>query len=208
LRLTKPCRKASTASLPLDVPESIARSQKSEKGDALYFLLGEQGWVSRVAKIRGKISRSLVGDGQLRAPPAQTGHHSGYNPCMIVDNALYVDGKRADEPRSLREAHEACRARQALAWIGLDRPTEGEFAAVAEEFGLHELAVEDSVKAHQRPKLERYDGTLFVVLKPARYLEETNEVEFSEAHVFVGENFVVTVRHGEVPAFSAVRECL
>jgi magnesium transporter len=79
---------------------------------------------------------------------------------------------------------------------------------VAEEFGLHELAVEDSVKAHQRPKLERYDGTLFLELKSARYLEKTNEVEFSEAHVFVGENFVVTVRHGEVPAFSAVRERL
>ena len=128
---------------------------------------------------------------------------------MIVDNALYVDGKRADDPHSLREAYQACRARQAaLAWIGLDRPTEEEFAAVAEEFGLHELAVEDSVKAHQRPKLERYDGTLFIVLKPARYLDETNEVEFSEAHVFVGENFVVTVRHGEVPAFSAVRDRL
>ncbi len=127
---------------------------------------------------------------------------------MIVDNALYVDGKRADDPHSLHEAHEACRAQHALAWVGLERPTEKEFAAVAEEFKLHELAVEDSIKAHQRPKLERYDGTLFVVLKPARYLDETNEVEFSEAHIFVGENFVVTVRHGEVPAFSAVRERL
>jgi magnesium transporter len=127
---------------------------------------------------------------------------------MIVDNALYVDGKRADDPDSLHEAHEACRAQHAVAWIGLDKPTKEEFAAVAEEFGLHELAVEDSIKAHQRPKLERYGGTLFVVLKPARYLDETEEVEFSEAHIFVGEHFVVTVRHGEVPAFSAVRERL
>jgi magnesium transporter len=127
---------------------------------------------------------------------------------MIVDNALYVDGKRADDPDSLHEAHEACQAQHAVAWIGLDKPTKEEFAAVAEEFGLHELAVEDSIKAHQRPKLERYGGTLFVVLKPARYLDETEEVEFSEAHIFVGEHFVVTVRHGEVPAFSAVRERL
>src|SRR5215216_827537 len=117
---------------------------------------------------------------------------------MIVDNALYVMGKRSDDPRSLHEAHQASRAQHALAWIGLDEPTE-------EEFGLHELAVEDSIKAHQRPKHERYDGTLFVVLKPARYLDETEDVEFSEAHIFVGQNFVVAVRHGEVPAFSAVR---
>jgi magnesium transporter len=128
---------------------------------------------------------------------------------MIVDNALYVDGRRVDDPHSLHEAHEACcQTQQALAWIGLDKPAEEELAAVAEEFGLHELAVEDSVKAHQRPKLERYDGTLFVVLRPARYLEKASEVEFSEAHVFVGHNFVVTVRHGEVPAFSAVRRRL
>lgn len=125
---------------------------------------------------------------------------------MIVDNALYVDGKRVDDPHSLQEAHEACQSQRAVAWIGLDKPTEEEFAAVAEEFGLHELAVEDSINAHQRPKIERYDKTLFVVLKPARYLDETEEVEFSEAHIFVGEHFVVTVRHGEVPAFSAVRE--
>jgi magnesium transporter len=127
---------------------------------------------------------------------------------MIVDNALYVDGKRAEDPQTLHEAHEGCQAQHALAWIGLDKPTKEEFVAVAEEFGLHELAVEDSIKAHQRPKLERYDGTLFVVLKPARYIDETEEVEFSEAHIFVGQNFVVTVRHGEVPAFSAVRERL
>ena len=86
---------------------------------------------------------------------------------MIVDNAIYVDGHRAAEPRSLRETYEALRQEHGVAWIGLYRPTEEEFASVAEEFGLHELAVEDALEAHQRPKIERYGNTLFVVLRPA-----------------------------------------
>jgi magnesium transporter len=90
-------------------------------------------------------------------------------------------------------------------WIGLSWPAEKEFQAVAEEFGLHELAVEDAVVAHQRPKIERYGDTLFVVLKAARYLDVPEEVDFSEVHVFVGEDFVVTVRHGEAPDLANVR---
>jgi magnesium transporter len=124
---------------------------------------------------------------------------------MIVDNAIYVDGHRASEPRSLRETYEALRKERGVAWIGLYRPTEEEFASVAEEFELHELAVEDALEAHQRPKLERYGQTLFVVLRPARYLDAPEEVEFGEIHVFVGEDFVITVRHGEAPALSEVR---
>ncbi len=79
---------------------------------------------------------------------------------------------------------------------------------MAEEFGLHPLAVEDAIKAHQRPKIERYDGTLFVVLRPARYVDETETVEFGEIHVFVGEDFVVTVRHGEASTLDRVRRRL
>jgi magnesium transporter len=127
---------------------------------------------------------------------------------VLADSAVYAEGKRAEEPRSLADAREASRRPNALVWIAMDRPTEEEFASVAEEFALPELAVEDAVEAHQRPKAERHEGTLFVVLRPARYVDETETVEFSEAHVFVGEGFVVTVRHGEVPAFSAVRERL
>jgi magnesium transporter len=127
---------------------------------------------------------------------------------MIVDNAVYVDGRRAAEPRSLRETYEALRQEHGVAWIGLYRPTEEEFSSVAEEFGLHELAVEDALEAHQRPKLERYGQTLFVVLRPARYLDAPEEVEFGEIHVFVGEDFVITVRHGEAPALSEVRRRL
>jgi magnesium transporter len=127
---------------------------------------------------------------------------------MIVDNAIYVDGYRASEPRSLRETYEALRKVRGVAWIGLYRPTEEEFASVAEEFELHELAVEDALEAHQRPKLERYGQTLFVVLRPARYLDDPEEVEFGEIHVFVGEDFVITVRHGEAPALGEVRQRL
>src|SRR5919112_2839138 len=161
-------------------------------------------------RLRGAAGITVVGlaFGKQRRRLRWDAAVSGCNPCMIVDNALYVDGKRADDPHSLHEAHEACQAQQSLAWLGLDKPDEEELATVAEEFGLHELAVEDSVKAHQRPKLERYDGTLFVVLKPARYLDESSEVEFSEAHVFVGHNFVVTVRQNnqvrKISAWAAI----
>ena len=123
----------------------------------------------------------------------------------IVNNAVYVDGRKSAEPNSLRETYEQVRNRDGLAWIGLYKPTEEEFTSVAEEFGLHELAVEDAIQAHQRPKIERYGNALFVVLRPARYLDAPEEVEFSEVHVFVGENFVVTVRHGEAPDLGMVR---
>ena len=123
----------------------------------------------------------------------------------IMNNAVYVDGRKSAEPNSLRETYEQVRNRDGLAWIGLYKPTEEEFTSVAEEFGLHELAVEDAIQAHQRPKIERYGNALFVVLRPARYLDAPEEVEFSEVHVFVGENFVVTVRHGEAPDLGMVR---
>ncbi len=127
---------------------------------------------------------------------------------MIVDKAIYVDGRREYEPDTVREIYETCRERCGVAWIGLYRPSEEEFDSVAEEFGLHPLAVEDAVKAHQRPKLERYGETLFVVLKAARYIDESEEVDFGEIHVFVGEDFVVTVRHGEASALGEVRDRL
>src|SRR5215207_2167186 len=127
---------------------------------------------------------------------------------VIVDNAIYVEGRRTEEPGSLQETYEAVRERRGVAWIGLYRPTEEEFASVAGEFGLHPLAVEDAIRAHQRPKIERYGETLFVVLRPARYIDETETVEFGEIHVFVGEDFVVTVRHGETPVLGEVRKRL
>jgi magnesium transporter len=105
---------------------------------------------------------------------------------MIVDSAIYVDGRRTAEPKTLRETYEAAHEQRGVDWIGLHKPTEEEFASVAEEFGLHELAVEDAIQAHQRPKLERYGDTLFVVLRAARYLDRPETVQFGEVHVFVG----------------------
>src|ERR671918_2669427 len=124
---------------------------------------------------------------------------------MIVDSAIYVDGKRTAEPPSLRETYEACRQRRGLAWIGLYRPTEEEFESVAREFGLHELAVEDAIKAHQRPKLEVYGDSLFIVLKTARYIDESEAVEFGEILLFVGESFLISVRHGAASELHGVR---
>ncbi len=126
----------------------------------------------------------------------------------IIDNAVYVDGVRTAEPQSLEQTFETLNQHGGMAWIGLYRPTEDEMAAVAEEFGLHRLAVEDAISAHQRPKLERYDDNLFTVLRPARYLDETETVEFGELHVFTGKNFVVTVRHAETGGVAQVRRKL
>ncbi|CAH0210294.1 Cobalt/magnesium transport protein CorA [Arthrobacter sp. Bi83] len=126
----------------------------------------------------------------------------------IIDNAVYVDGIRRAEPESLEQTFETLSAHGGLAWIGLYRPTEPEMAAVAAEFGLHELAVEDAISAHQRPKLERYGDNLFTVLRPARYIDDTETVEFGELHIFTGKNFVVTIRHAEMSGVGQVRRRL
>ena len=124
----------------------------------------------------------------------------------VVAAAIYRDGRRVDSPMTVAEAAKRLRdQRGTMAWIGLYRPAEAQLLAVAEEFGLHELAVEDAIVAHQRPKLERYGDTLFVVLRAARYLDEVEEVEFGEIHLFVGSNFVLTVRHSQAPDLAAVR---
>jgi magnesium transporter len=127
----------------------------------------------------------------------------------VIDAALYRDGRRIDTPPTLAEAYERLPHEPgAMAWIGLYRPAEAQLLAAAEAFGLHELAVEDAVVAHQRPKLERYGDTLFVVLRAARYLDEIEEVDFGEIHLFVGPGFVLTVRHSQSPDLAAVRSRL
>ncbi|MFI1003860.1 magnesium and cobalt transport protein CorA [Streptomyces galbus] len=124
----------------------------------------------------------------------------------VVEAALYRDGVRVSSPGSLAETYRELREQPAgMAWIGLARPTEGELQSLAAEFDLHPLAVEDAKEAHQRPKLERYGDTLFVVLRAARYLDAPEEIDFAELHVFVGPDFVLTVRHGAAPDLSAVR---
>jgi magnesium transporter len=124
----------------------------------------------------------------------------------VIDNALYRDGRRVASPASLTDTFRGLREESGnMAWIGLYRPAEAQLLALAEEFELHELAVEDAIVAHQRPKLERYGDTLFVVLRPARYLDEVEEVDFGELHIFAGKDFILTVRHSESPDLSVVR---
>jgi magnesium transporter len=127
---------------------------------------------------------------------------------VIVARAIYRDGERVAEPQDFADMAATCREGGGIAWIGLYRPTREEFAEVTREFALHELAVDDAVNAHQRAKLERYGDTLFCVLRPARYIDETETVEFGEVHVFAGPQFVITVRHGEAPDLGAVRRGL
>src|SRR4051795_3408174 len=130
-------------------------------------------------------------------------------PSRGVDNAVYSDGRRVATPESPEESREELAAGEdRLAWLGLYRPEPQELGALAELFDLPELAVEDAIKAHQRPKFERYGGTLFVVLKAARYRDEIEEVEFGELHLFLGADFAITVRHSESPDLSRVRRRL
>ena len=127
----------------------------------------------------------------------------------IIDSAVYVDGDRVASPADLGDTYRTLHEHEdAVAWIGLYRPDQHELGSLAHEFDLHELAVEDAIVAHQRPKLERYDHTLFVVLRAAHYVDSREEVEFGEVHVFVGPDFVITVRHSESPDLSAVRRRL
>ncbi len=135
----------------------------------------------------------------------------------MVDCGVYCDGARLPgkytHAAALNKVHEIeAGGGSAFVWIGLHEPDEHQMQAVAEVFGLHELAVEDAVHAHQRPKLERYDDTLFLVLKTVKYVAhdsvaKTREiVETGEIMVFVGADFVVTVRHGEHGGLATVRK--
>ncbi|GAB7105414.1 magnesium and cobalt transport protein CorA [Streptomyces phaeofaciens JCM 4814] len=138
-------------------------------------------------------------------PPAPQPPENG-EIASVIQAVLYRDGVRVLAPATLAETFRALREQPAgMAWIGLARPTGAELHSLAAEFDLHPLAVEDAKEAHQRPKLERYGDTLFVVLRAARYLDAPEEIDFGELHVFVGPDFVITVRHGAAPDLSAVR---
>jgi magnesium transporter len=127
---------------------------------------------------------------------------------VIVDCAIYRDGHRTEGPEDFSDALGEARAAGGFVWIGLHEPTEREFDQVTQEFGLHPLAVEDALKAHQRPKLEVYDDSLFVVLKPVEYEPQSDTVSTGEIMVFLGDSFAVTVRHGEGAPLKAVRNRL
>jgi magnesium transporter len=156
--------------------------------------------------LRGRGSnRAKNTENQLRVPLS----------AYVVDCAVYVDGERLSGRWTHTEAiKEVRKRRDGFVWIGLHEPDAEQIQGIAETFGLHELAVEDALEAHQRPKLERYDDTLFMVLKTVRYVEHqspttANEiVETGELMVFLGRDFVITVRHGNHSGLARLRSTM
>jgi len=124
---------------------------------------------------------------------------------MLVDRARYEHGYRVDvaAPTADGPKDGSC-----FVWVGLADPTPAEIEAVADEFSLHPLAVEDAIEAHQRPKIEHYGDSWFVVLKTVKYVEEREDVAVGEVMAFVADDFIVTVRHGDSTAVGEVRRSL
>jgi magnesium transporter len=158
----------------------------------------------------------------LRAPPTDRPKPAGRRPRSpagapggdpVVDCAVYVDGRR-QPPVAAGEALEQARRAGGFVWLGLFAPTEAQLGDIAQQYGLHPLAVEDAVYAHQRPKLEQYDDGLFMVLKTTTYVEHerltaTSEViDTGEVMVFLGQDHVITVRHGQHGALAGLRSQL
>ena len=134
-------------------------------------------------------------------------------PHHVVDCAIYVDGKRLPERWTHAEAMaELRRQERGFIWIGLHEPDPADLQALADTFGLHELAVEDAIIAHQRPKLQRFDNILFTVLKTVTYVQHaspttTSEiVESGEIMAFLGKDFIITVRHGQHASLRDLRK--
>lgn len=127
---------------------------------------------------------------------------------MIIDCGAYARGHRVGGQLPIAGALDEARGHGGFVWLGLYEPTEEEFALATKEFDFHELAVEDALVAHQRPKLDVYDDSLLVVLRTARYLDAEEEVEFGEILVLLGASFVVVVRHGAAAPLTSVRRRL
>ncbi|MYU23601.1 magnesium and cobalt transport protein CorA [Streptomyces sp. SID8352] len=169
---------------------------------------------------------SMIRDLRAAVRPSRVTPHRGGGACdpdrdpgtasAVVDCAVYRDGRRvpAEEPLSPHRALRQVRRDGGFVWIGLHEPTEDEFAGIAREFGLHPLAVEDAVQAHQRPKLERYDDSLFTVFKTVHYLDHdqvspnSEVVETGEVMCFTGRDFLITVRHGGQGSLRTLRHRL
>ncbi|MFG1696049.1 magnesium/cobalt transporter CorA [Nonomuraea sp. NPDC049309] len=175
-------------------------------------------WRSRVLRPVRRIAAPAVKAEPERKPsPEESMDPRGHRPArrdgvrvldgQVLDAALYRDGRRLNSPSSPADVRARLRDEPGtMAWIGLYQPDAEHLEVLGKEFGLHELAIEDAVVAHQRPKLERYGDTLFVVLRAARYDDDAEQVEFGEIHLFCGPDFVLTVRHGNAPPLRAVRE--
>src|SRR5688572_4974854 len=123
----------------------------------------------------------------------------------VIDCAAYCAGLRVadvgiDQIRGTLEREDH------FVWLGLYEPEKDILRAVQQQFGLHDLAIEDAYNAHQRPKLELYENSVFVVLRTAHLAQSPRHLEFGETHVFLGKNYVVTVRHGSLRSHIGVRQ--
>jgi magnesium transporter len=128
---------------------------------------------------------------------------------MIIDCAHYRDGRRTQEGVVPLDEAAARRADGGFVWLGLHEPDKVELDHVRDLFGLHELAVEDALSDHMRPKIERYDEEIqLVILRTARYDDAAEEVEFGEISVFLAPTFVITVRQGIASELRAARQRL
>ncbi|WP_131749181.1 magnesium/cobalt transporter CorA [Frankia sp. Cppng1_Ct_nod] len=167
------------------------------------------------ARLTGALTKGVS---LVRMVPKKRRAHPELHPTplgRVVACHIYRDGRRDPRPVHHGDALRVARDhRDSFAWLGLYEPTAPELSKIADVYGLHPLAVEDAVTAHQRPKIERYEDTLFVVLKTACYVEHdeltaTSEViHTGEVMVFLGRDFVVTVRHGEHGGLQALRSKL
>ncbi|MFB7308452.1 magnesium/cobalt transporter CorA [Streptomyces sp. NPDC056192] len=163
------------------------------------------GNLRKVARLAGRGHRRVDLSHPARSPLGST----------VVNCVNYRDGIRQEAAPTVEESVARVRKRgHGFVWLGLHEPTETEFARVAELFGLHPLAVEDAVHAHQRPKVEQYGDVLFAVFKSVAYVEHeeltaTSEVvSTGEIMIFAGPDFVVTVRHGRHGSLGPLREDL
>lgn len=123
---------------------------------------------------------------------------------MLVDCAAYTGGCRVADVK-IEELDQWLTKDDTFVWVGLYEPSEEELKALQAELGLHDLAVEDAHNAHQRPKLEEYGESLFVVLRTAEWDADRRAVEKGETHLFIGPRYVVSVRHGKSPSYQTVR---
>jgi magnesium transporter len=123
----------------------------------------------------------------------------------VIDCAAYAGGTRA-AALNIDQLQAALSDPQQFVWLGLYEPDHTVLRHVQAQLGLHDLAIEDAVNAHQRPKLELYENSLFVVLRTAQRIPGSSGVDFGETHVFVGRNYVVTVRHGSLRSHVPVRQ--
>ncbi|MER5544556.1 magnesium and cobalt transport protein CorA [Streptomyces sp. NPDC001118] len=172
--------------------------------------------MSMIRDLRAAVRPSRVSPRKNASTASYDTTRDPATPSAVVDCAVYRDGTRVESagPLSPHEAMRLVRRDGGFVWIGLHEPTEAEFAGIAGEFGLHPLAVEDAVQAHQRPKLERYDDSLFTVFKTIHYVEHdrltanSEVVETGEVMCFTGRNFLITVRHGGKGSLRALRHRL